>query len=294
MRKIVTKIEVQKRNNERVNVYINDEFAFACSAELIYIHNLKKGKEVDLNYLKEIIEEDNYMKGKNYALRLVEKNYKTENEIKEKLLKKEYSEKNIFRILNFLKEYKFVDDNKYAEIYIKEKIRKYGKNKIKYKLLKKGVSEEVIITRLDNISKEVEYENALKLAEKKFEVLIKSENNVKKIYKKLGDYLVRNGYDFEVVNQVLCKVIDKDKIFEENNLQNKKGLSINNNSVNNKISKKKEIKNHENIKEIAMKRYNIIIKSENDKMKIYRRLSNYLARRGYNWGDIRKTLDDIL
>ena len=33
MSNIITKIEVQKRNKDRVNVYINEEFNFACSSE---------------------------------------------------------------------------------------------------------------------------------------------------------------------------------------------------------------------------------------------------------------------
>lgn len=47
LKKIITKVEIQKRNKDRVNVYINHEFAFACSAELVYIHNIEKGKSVD-------------------------------------------------------------------------------------------------------------------------------------------------------------------------------------------------------------------------------------------------------
>ena len=33
---IITKIEVGKRNKERVNIYIDEEYAFSISAELIY------------------------------------------------------------------------------------------------------------------------------------------------------------------------------------------------------------------------------------------------------------------
>ncbi|MCC5424208.1 recombination regulator RecX, partial [Clostridium botulinum] len=53
MSNIITKIEVQKRNKDRVNVYIDEEFNFACSSELIYYHNLKKGKVIDENSLND-------------------------------------------------------------------------------------------------------------------------------------------------------------------------------------------------------------------------------------------------
>ena len=32
---IITKIELGKRNKERVNIYIDDEYAFSISAELV-------------------------------------------------------------------------------------------------------------------------------------------------------------------------------------------------------------------------------------------------------------------
>ncbi|WP_346961661.1 hypothetical protein [Clostridium sp.] len=42
MSKIITKIEAQKKKDNRVNIFINDEFAFGCSSELVYYHNLAK------------------------------------------------------------------------------------------------------------------------------------------------------------------------------------------------------------------------------------------------------------
>ena len=49
---IITKIEVGKRNKERVNIFINDEFAFSVSAEIVYKENLKVKQEIDIDSLK--------------------------------------------------------------------------------------------------------------------------------------------------------------------------------------------------------------------------------------------------
>lgn len=70
----ITKIEAQKKKKDRVNVYIDNEYSFSCNTELIYIHGLKKGKVVDLDYLQDIIEEDNYLYAKSRALSFIEKN----------------------------------------------------------------------------------------------------------------------------------------------------------------------------------------------------------------------------
>jgi Uncharacterized protein conserved in bacteria len=275
---IITKIELQKRNKDRVNVYINEEFSFACSAELIYTYNLSKDKEIDMDFLKEIIDKDNCIKCKSYALRIIERTHKTEKQIFDKLVQKEYDEKAINKTIDFLKEYKFIDDEKYAETYIKDKLKSQGKNKIKYALINKGISETLIKKNLSCLDKDIEESTALKLAEKKYKLLIKNESDVRKIYKKLGDYLVRNGYNLDIVQSTLNNIV-KEELNHPNTTETQ------NESKDEDISK---------LYELAEKRYSIIIKSENDSRKIYKKLSDYLMRRGYSWNNIKSVLNSII
>ena len=46
---IITKIELGKRNKERVNIYIDNEYAFSISAELVYKENLKVKDKINAN-----------------------------------------------------------------------------------------------------------------------------------------------------------------------------------------------------------------------------------------------------
>jgi len=271
MKQSITKIEVQKKNKDRVNIYINNDYAFSCGAELIYRHQLKVGKAIEINDLKTIVEEENFLSCKNSALKTIERSYKTEKEIFEKLLGKGYEEKIIARTMEFLKSYNFVDDSRYAEAYIKEKIRNQGKNKIKYALLRKGIPEELVIEKLSRVSNEFEREAALGLAEKKYNILLKSEQDYGKIYKKLGDYLLRIGYDVDNIKDILKKVV---KEGEE------------------KVSPKEP--DVEKLKELAEKRYNILKKSENDGRKLYKKLGEYLVRKGYSYDEVKKILKEIM
>ena len=97
MEKIITKVEVQKNNKNRVNVYVDEEYAFSCAAEVVYKYDLKKEKTIKVDELREIINEDNYMKAKNSALRYIERTYKTEKEMQDKLFKKGYDKVTIKR-----------------------------------------------------------------------------------------------------------------------------------------------------------------------------------------------------
>lgn len=275
---VITKIELQKRNKDRVNVYINEEFSFACSAELIYTCSLSKDKEIDMGSLKEIIDKDNFIKCKSYALKIIERTYKTEKQIFDKLAQKEYDEKIINKTIDFLKEYKFIDDEKYTEAYIKDKLKSQGKNRIKYALINRGISEALIKEKLSTLDKDIEENTALKLAEKKYKVLIKNESDTRKIYKKLGDYLVRNGYDLDVVQNILSSIV-KEEISHLNETE---------------IQQKREDDDASKLYELAEKRYSIIIKSESDNRKIYKKLSDYLIRRGYSWDNIKSVLNSII
>lgn len=207
MEHIITKIEVQKRNKNRVNVYVNEDFLFACSAEIIYNYGLKSGEKIDIDKIKSIIEEDNYIKCKNDALHSIERAYKTQKQIVEKLLAKGYEKSTIDKVILFLKEYNFLDDSKFAEMYVKEKLASQGRNKIKYSLIQKGLDESIIKEKLQNIDKEKEENSLEKIGMSKYEQLIKREEDTRKIYKKLGDYLMRRGYSWEDIKSFLNRVL---------------------------------------------------------------------------------------
>ncbi|GCD11098.1 recombination regulator RecX [Clostridium tagluense] len=279
MSSIITKIEIQKKNKDRVNIYMNDEFAFACDAALVYIHNITKGATIEKEGLQDIIDEDNYIKGKNCALHFLERSFKSAKQVVDKLTIKEFDIKTIDRVMEFLKQYDFVDDKRFVDLFIKEKIKSTGKNKIKFTLLKKSLPKELIKEALNKITSEEQLQVALLLGERKMATLAKSEKNALKLYKKTWDYLVRNGYDFGIVNEVLDKITEND-----NNEQPSEEEHSEDNYE----------EDYKKLQELASKRYNILIKSEPSKIKLYKKLGDYLLRRGYKWDEIKKVLGDLI
>lgn len=208
MEKIITKIEVQKNKKDRVNVFINEEYAFSCSMELAYSRELKKGNVICLEDISEVIKEDNYVYCKETALRTLERTLKTEKEIITKLKEKGFEEDAIYRTVAFLKEYDFVNDYKYVKLYVKEKVKKDGINKIKFNLMKKGIKEELIDKELsfyrDNSD---DYMNNLRqLARKKYEVLSKGNLDDIKLRKKISDHLFRKGYSWDEIKSVTIEL----------------------------------------------------------------------------------------
>lgn len=145
---IITKIEQQKKNQDRVNIYVNDEFFTAIYKELVFTFNLKKGDKIDENNLKTILDDEMYLKAKNKALNILSKADQSEKKIREKL-HDDFEESTIDKVIEFLKRNKFIDDNLLAQKIVNTNLNlnKCGKNRIKQNLYNKGLDAFSIIDR---------------------------------------------------------------------------------------------------------------------------------------------------
>ena len=207
----ITEISVQKKNKNRCNIYIDNVFAFGVSNELIYKENLKVGMIVDEEKLKKIAYEENLINCKETSLKIIERSYKTKKEMIKRLLEKGYALEEINETLKFLEEYNFINDESYAKAFINDRTKTQGKQKIKYALKNKGVSDEIIEEELSKLDMEKEKENANILALKKYSILIKRESDKYKLKEKIIRFLISRGYDYEVakdaVNETLKSVM---------------------------------------------------------------------------------------
>lgn len=210
---IITKIEVGKRNKERVNIYIDEEYAFSISAELVYKENLKVKDKIDVDSLKKLADEDNYLKCKNSALRTIEKTYKSEKELRDKLSLKGYEDHIIKRTMDFLREYNLLDDTNYAKMYVKDRAKNQGKKKIKYALLQKGIDENVIEDELEKLNNDEIRSLVYDMALKKYNILKKRESDSYKLSQKLYRFLMGKGYDYDLIKDVVKSIV-KSEDFE--------------------------------------------------------------------------------
>ncbi|HCW52970.1 MAG TPA: recombination regulator RecX [Clostridium sp.] len=203
---VITKIEVQKRNKDRVNIYLDNEYAFSISMELVYKEGLKSKMEIDVDRLRDIADKEGYLKCKNTALRIVERSFKTEKEMRDKLKEKEYKDDQIEKTIEFLKEYKFINDEAYVNAYVNDKLSSRGRQKIKYDLIRKGIERNLIEEKLSDIDSDDEKNTALNLAKKKYNSIKKSESDLYKINGKLYRFLMSKGYNYELIKDVVKSV----------------------------------------------------------------------------------------
>ena len=200
---IITKIEQQKKNEDRVNIYVNDEFFTAIFKELVFTFNLKKGDEIDEKYLKSILSDEMYLKAKNKALNILSKADQAEKKIRE--------EDTINRVIEFLKKNNFINDNLLAQKIVNTNLNlnKCGKNRIKQNLYNKGLDESAINEAMSDIDSDAEFDNAMYLAKKRYE-RVKNEDK-RKVYQKLSQHLAYKGFNYDIIKRVLNKLLNYDE-----------------------------------------------------------------------------------
>ena len=167
MRKI-TKIEYQKKNKERFNIYLDDEYGFSIDMNILIKYSLQKNMELSDDIIDEILNAEERIIVYNYGISVLSKTAKSEHELMLKMMDKGFDSQLIDNAINKLKEQKYLDDKRYCEMYINDKINisKHGVLKIKEALYYKGIDKEIIEEKIKNISSEEREKTALALAER--------------------------------------------------------------------------------------------------------------------------------
>ena len=214
--KKITKIEYQKKNKNRVNIYLNDSFAFGIDLNIMVKYSLSKNMELEETFIEEILKAEEEINVYNYALSVLSRTFKSEKQLRDKLNEKGYDGQFVDNTIIKLKEKKYLDDERYSEILINNKITvsKCGKRRIRQDLYNKGISNEIIDEKLRSISDDDELARALSLGIKKLRT-IKKDDERRSI--KLSNYLVNKGFEFETVKKAVVTLL-KQKCYDFDNL----------------------------------------------------------------------------
>jgi len=144
----------------------------------------------------------NLNRAREYALRLLEYRERSEQEIKERMARKNYNERLIKSTIKSLKNHNLVNDRRFARMWAESCLRRsYGRWKVQSDLNKKGIDEEIVEEVLrESYSKVDEVQIALALIQKKWPFL-KEEKNT--LLRRVSDFLKRRGFPFEVIAEVI-------------------------------------------------------------------------------------------
>ncbi len=137
---------------------------------------------------------------------------RSEKELQDYLVKKKAPKEIIEKIITSLKEQKFLDDKEFAKWFMEQRLRFKPKamRLIKYELKQKGINKE-IVDELGIMNNELgqvsDFESAEKLVERKID---KYKNlDKKEIYQKLGGYLARRGFNWDIIKKSIDSILAK-------------------------------------------------------------------------------------
>ncbi|GGE78398.1 recombination regulator RecX [Priestia taiwanensis] len=204
---IITKIEVQQKNKERFNIYVNrgsgEEYGFSIDQNTLIEYNLKSGMELDELAITEVFffeeKRSAYLKAINY----LSYGMRTEKEVYDYLLKKEIPQEVIREVIQTLLEQRYLNDVEYAKAYVQthSHVSAKGPHVIARTLRTKGIGAETVTAILHEYSDDKQVENAVKLCQKKLKSYAKLSLKEKK--QKLEIMLRTKGYPYSVSSAAL-------------------------------------------------------------------------------------------
>lgn len=206
-------------NKDAKNVIVhfdNDEVLF-LSVDIFYKSGLKKNDEISDDRFSSLIKENQLFHIKQRAFRYLGRRQHSTSELRIKLKQKRYETELINEVLDDLKKKNFLDDTKFAEMFVEEKmkLKLWGEQKLRSELVKRGIKSEIITDVLANkISEEEKLNNAMIIASKKYDTL-KNRNVDKDVIKrKLFTFLNSRGYNYDLIKEVYDELIIKDDNYD--------------------------------------------------------------------------------
>ena len=195
----ITRLEVQARHKDRVNLYIDDVFVTGLTLDTAVKNGLKIGKDVNEKFVVDMIFDSEKQSAFNKTANYMKSSIKTVKQIKEYLNKKGYDEAVINAVVEKLKEYKYLDDSQYVTAFVNTNKSKYGVRKLREKLKQKGVAD-ANLSVLDDYEEDMD---ALKnVAEKYMSHKEKTPENYNKLYR----FLAMRGYNFDDINACVNEI----------------------------------------------------------------------------------------
>lgn len=196
--------EITELDKKRCKVFIDGEYAFVLYKGEIRDYSLKSGAEISESIYDEIMSAVLPKRAKLRAMNLLQKKDYTEKQLRDKLLEGMYPAEIIDDAINYVKSFKYIDDDRYARDYITYHMENRSRSRITQDLLGKGLSKEVISGAMEEIYAEDEGDveiNQIRalLAKKHYD----PENCDYKDKQKIMAFLLRKGYSMSLIRKVM-------------------------------------------------------------------------------------------
>lgn len=199
--KKITAISVQRKNPNRVNIYLDGEYAFGVAR--ITAAWLKNGDELSDEKISKLLAEDAREWAYQQALLYLSYRARSEKEIRQNLRKHEMPEEVIEETIERLRKAGLANDNEFAQAWVENRstFRPRSRRALAMELRQKGLDDETVHSAVSGVDEEA---LAYEAAQKRLGRLKGLEWN--EFRKKLSEFLARRGFPYSVIAPIVTRL----------------------------------------------------------------------------------------
>lgn len=199
---VVTTLEIQKKNKERVNVHLDGEYAF--SIDLLTAARLHKGQHLTDDEIAALKDGDALSKAVDRAVRFLAYRPRSAAEVRRTLADKKTPEDVIEAAVEHLSSMGYLDDGAFASFWVENRntFKPLSPRALRYELRQKGVSSADIEAALENLDVA---DAAYRAAQSQLRA---QRGKTRDVFRaKMSAFLQRRGFDFDVIHSTVEQLI---------------------------------------------------------------------------------------
>ena len=148
----ISKIEPQKKNKKRCSIYIDGEFRFGLTKDLVLKYDLNEGDEITEDDIKNVLLESEKQKIKQRAFKILHYRERSVQELTNRLIKIGFDQSLVNQVIEDFTADKTLDDERFVKAFVSDytKLKPKGNKFIIRELKKRGIPQEKIAKMLSS------------------------------------------------------------------------------------------------------------------------------------------------
>lgn len=214
---VITDVEPQKHDEERVSIYLDGKFRFGMSLLTATARGLVPGRSLTEDEVESLRHDDEIDRALNATLNFLSYRPRSRREIEDYLRRKGIDQAAAPAVVARLERMGLVDDREFARFWVENRqtFRPRGVRALRFEMRQKGLDNEVIDTALEHI--EDEEPIAYSVGQKKQQSYRSHEG--REFLNRMTQFLQRRGFPYGVSSSVARRLLQEREVGDESDVE---------------------------------------------------------------------------